>query len=325
MRPRKKDRHLPACMYQKHGAYYLVKKGKWTRLDTDYQAALLAYAKHMMSPAQGGMAELIDKVFTHHTPGLAPNTVEQYRIAADRLKAMMAEFEPDQVLPKHVAAIKVSLASTPNMCNRILSFLRIVFQYALEWQLVDSNPCVGIRRHAEKRRQRYITDEEFQALMAECSDYMRGIFEMAYLTGQRISDVLAIRLSDITDQGIEFTQQKTGAKLIVMMTPDIKSVIERAKAVPRKVRGLTLFCSRSGGKPVSYHTVKTMFARIRNSAGVSDVTIHDIRAKSLTDADGEGKDAQKLGGHSDARMTKRYIRGRKHAIAHAPTMAKIKD
>lgn len=325
MRPRKKDRHLPACMYQKHGAYYLVKKGKWLRLDTDYQAALLAYARQMMKPAEGGMAQLIDKVLDHHSKGLAKNTVDQYQIAALRLKGMLAEFEPGEVMPRHVAAIKMNLAATPNMCNRILSFLRIVFQYALEWQLVESNPCTGIRRHAEKQRDRYITDSEFRALMAHCSEYMRGIFELAYLTGQRISDVLAIRLTDISDEGIEFTQQKTGAKVIVLMTPDIRNVVNRAKALPRKVRGMTLFCTRSGGKPVSYDTVKVVFARVRKAAGIENVKIHDLRAKSLTDADGEGKDAQKLGGHTDARMTKRYIRGRKHTIAHAPTMPKNAD
>lgn len=325
MRPRKKDRHLPACMYQKHGAYYVVKKGKWTRLDTDYQAALLAYAKHMMAPAQGGMAKLIDDVLEQHCRNLAANSVAQYEIAGARLKDILAEFEPRDVMPKHVAAIKVNLASTPNMCNRILSFLRIVFQYALEWQLVDSNPCAGIRRHAEKKRDRYVTNEEFHALMAQCSEYMRVIFELAYLTGQRISDVLAIRLADISAEGIEFTQKKTGTKLIVMMTPDIQAVIDRAKALPRKVRGLTLFCTRGGGKPVSYATVKDAFAKAREQANIANVTIHDLRAKSLTDADGEGKDAQKLGGHTDRRMTQRYIRGRKHAVAHAPNMPKNSD
>lgn len=322
MRPRKKDRHLPACMYQKHGAYYLVKKGKWTRLDTDYQAALLAYAKLLMAPAEGGMARLIDQVMEHHCKVLSKSTVDQYSIAAERLKVMLAEFEPHQVLPKHVAAIKTNLASTPNMCNRILSFLRVVFQYALEWQLVDSNPCTGIRRHAEKKRDRYITDAEFHALMAHCSEYMRVIFELAYLTGQRISDVLSIRLADLSAEGIEFTQKKTGAKLIVVMTPDIQGVIDRAKALPRKVRGLTLFCTRGGGRPVSYSTVKDAFVRAREQAQIDNVTIHDLRAKSLTDADGEGKDAQKLGGHTDSRMTQRYIRGRKHKVAQAPNMPK---
>ncbi|WP_236213961.1 tyrosine-type recombinase/integrase [Metapseudomonas otitidis] len=321
MRPRKKDRHLPACMYHKHGAYYLVRKGKWMRLGDDYQGALLAYARATSQAALGGMAELIDRAMAHHVKvkRLAANTVSQYEAAAERLKDIFAEFEPRQVMPKHIAAVKVDLAKTPNMCNRILSVARIVFSYALEWGEVDSNPCVGVRRHHEARRDRYITDAEFSAILAACSPYVRNILEMAYLTGQRISDVISIRLADISPEGVAFVQQKTGAKLVVAMTPDLEEVIARAKALPRKVRTLTLFCARAG-RPVSYHSIKQAFALAREKAGVPDVTIHDIRAKSLTDADAEGKNAQALGGHSDPRMTARYLRGRLPKIAQAPTM-----
>ncbi|MDV7209852.1 hypothetical protein [Azotobacter beijerinckii] len=55
----------------------------------------------------------------------------QYTAAAERLKDILAEFNPDQVLPRHVAAIKNSMAATPNMGNRVLSFLRAVFTYAV--------------------------------------------------------------------------------------------------------------------------------------------------------------------------------------------------
>ncbi|MDF3933516.1 tyrosine-type recombinase/integrase [Pseudomonas citronellolis] len=326
MRPRKKDRHLPACMYHKHGAYYLVRKGRWERLGEDYQAALLEYARKTMQANTGGMAALIDKALKHHikVKKLAANTVAQYEIAAERLKVIFASFEPEQVLPKHIAAVKVDLAGTPNMCNRILSFARVVFGYALEWGMVDSNPCVGIRRHGEGKRDRYITDAEFGALLGAASPYIRCILEMAYLCGQRISDVLSIHLSDISPEGVAFAQQKTGTKLIVAMTPDLEEVIARAKALPRKVRTLTLFCSRAG-KPVSYETVKMAFRVLREKTGIADVTIHDIRAKSLTDADKEGKNAQTLGGHSDPKMTARYLRGRLPKIAQAPTMpAKVR-
>lgn len=321
MRPRKKDRHLPACMYHKHGAYYLVRKGKWERLGEDYQASLLAYARKTSQAALGGMPALIDKAMKHHfkVKKLAANTVTQYEAAAERLKDIFAEFEPRDVMPKHIAAVKMDLAGTPNMCNRIISVARIVFGYGLEWQEVDSNPCTGVRRHEEGKRDRYITDAEFSALLGVASPYIRCILEMAYLTGQRISDVLAIHLSDISSEGVAFAQQKTGAKLIVAMTPDLEEVIARAKALPRKVRTLTLFCSRAG-KPVSYATVKMAFRALREKTGIEDVTIHDIRAKSLTDADREGKNAQTLGGHSDPKMTARYLRGRLPKIAQAPTM-----
>jgi len=59
-RPRKKDRHLPRCVYHKHGAYWLVRKGKWTKLASDLRGALAAYASIFEAP-KGGMAELSRK------------------------------------------------------------------------------------------------------------------------------------------------------------------------------------------------------------------------------------------------------------------------
>lgn len=321
MRRRKKDRHLPPCMYLKHGAYYLVRRGKWERLDSDYQGALLAYAKLMGGSGQGGMPELIDEALDSMRGRLAENTVKQYEAAAERLKKNLAEFEPRQVLPRHVAALKLHMSDTPNMANRVISFLRMVFAYALEQQIVDSNPCTGIKRHNEKKRDRYITDDEFAAICGASSPYIRSILEMCYLSGQRIGDVLAIELTDITDQGIAFDQQKTGAKLIVGMTPDLQDLVARAMALPRKTRGTTLFCTRSG-KPVSYDTMKQAFREACKKAGVTGATIHDLRAKSLTDTDKQGNDAQKLGGHTDARMTKRYLRLREIDVAQPPAMPK---
>lgn len=320
MRPRKKDRHLPPCMYMKHGAYYLVRKGKWERLGSDYQDALLAYARLVGGSGKGGMAKLIDEALDAMKHRLADNTVKQYEAAAARLKEYLAEFEPRQVLPRHVAKLKLHMADTPNMSNRVISFLRMVFAYALEQQVVDSNPCIGIKRHAEKKRDRYITDDEFSAICASASDYMRSIFEMCYLTGQRISDVLSIRLADISPAGIAFEQQKTGAKLVVAMSPDLEDLLGRIKALPRRVRGLTLFCARSGGKPVSYETVKQAFRSACVKANIEGATIHDLRAKSLTDTDRQGNDAQKLGGHTDPKMTKRYLRLREIDIAQPPAM-----
>ena len=329
MRPRKKDRHLPACMYQKHGAYYLVRKGKWKRLGTDFQASLAEYAKLLDKGSQGGMPKLIDDALEHMRtrtkPALKPNTLKQYEAACDRLKENFADFEPREVLQRHVVALKLHMADTPNMSNRVISVLRAVFTYALEQQIVDSNPCIGVRRHLEHKRDRYITHGEFQAICANSSDNMRVIYEMCYLTGQRIGDVLAIRLADISTDGIAFKQEKTSARLLVQMTPDLEALIARVKALPRKIRGLTLFCSPRGGKPVHYSSVKDAFAISCRKAGVEDASLHDLRAKSLSDTDDQGNDAQKLGGHTDAKMTQRYLRLRKISVGLPPTMPKKKE
>jgi len=319
MRPRKQDRHLPACLYLKHGSYWLVKKGKWTNLGKDYSEALQEYARLQAQPTQkkNGMPELIDNVLAVHLKGKAKSTRNGYTRLAERLKTILAEFEPAQVKPKHIAAIKTSLAAIPSQANTSLSLLRVIFNYALEWGLVESNPCIGIRRHKEHPRTRYITHDEFNALLNHLSEPMQNLFTLVYLTGQRIGDVLRLKQSDISEAGIRFTQQKTGAKLLITLTPDISEVLASLKP---NAQG-HLFCLKHG-RAMSYKAAWEAYNQARKAADVQGVTIHDLRAKSLTDADDEGKNAQKLGGHKSAGTTRIYLRSRKITQANAPTLPK---
>lgn len=321
MKPRKADRHLPACVYHKHGAYWYVKKGKWERLADNLPEALQAYAL-LASPTPGtGMADLIDKALAHMAKDLSENTLKQYRLAAKRLKQILVEFSPEQVRPKHVAAIKAELADTPNMANRILSFLRSVFQFAVEWQIVESNPCIGIKRHRETARDRYITDAEFAAIRAKAVDWLVPIIDMCYLTAQRINDVLTIRIGDISADGISFQQQKTGNKLLVRMTPDIEQTIANAKATKAKSRvaSIYLFSARAG-KAREYRTVRDKWDEACAAAGVADAHLHDLRAKGMTDTERQGNNAQTLGGHTDRRTTQIYIRLRDTPTADPPAL-----
>lgn len=324
MRPRKKDRHLPVRMHQKHGRFWYVYKNKWQPLSANYTEALEQYARLISPPAAGSMTSLIDEVLAYIQPKLATNTITQYNITAKRLKEMLAEFNPDQVQPRHIAAIKMHLASTPNMANRILSFARVVFNYALENQLIDANPAIGIKRHEENKRDRYLTDNEMDAIWQAGSPVLRVIIDLCYLTAQRIGDVLAIKLTDITPDGIAFTQQKTGKRLIVTMTQDLQAVLDEAKRLHSNLRGMTLLVQRNG-KPYSYTAIRDQFSRACKKAGVEDAGLHDLRAKSLTDLDNQGGDAQKLSGHTDKRMTDRYIRLRQIDRAAPPKKHKVLD
>ena len=85
-----------------------------------------------------------------------------------------------------------------------------------------------------------------------------------------------------------------------------------------------LFASTRAGRPIAYTTAKEAFAAARKLACVEDITIHDIRAKSLTDAKRQGLDAQKLSGHTDAKMTARYIRAREIDVAQPSSMPDFK-
>lgn len=256
------------------------------------------------------MEQLVDEAMPHITAKVKPNTKKQYELAAKRIKDAFAEFTPQQVKPKDIAQLKRALSDTPNMANRIISVLRSIFDYALESELVDSNPTIGIKRLEEAKRDRYMTDAEFNAIYSHANDRLQVIMDLAYITAQRIGDVLKIKRSDIVDEGIMFKQEKTGSRLIVQWTPQLREVVERAKGLqPKGVSTMTLLTSRYNKAP-DYSSVKEQFDNARTLAGVPDVTMHDIRAKSLTDNRKQGNNATALAGHSNPAMTERYIRQR---------------
>ena len=318
MRPRKKDRHLPACVYHRHGAYYYVQRGKWIHLGTTLPEALQEYARLKTRP-QSGVGALIDRVLEDAQDRVRPNTLRQYKVAAAKIKAAFVEFAPEQVAPKHIAQFMDAYRKTPNMTNRMRTVLKMTFDHAVRMGLCPSNPVTSIPRLKERRRDRYITHEEYHRIMAAASPALQAIIEIAYLTAQRIGDVLALRLSDVTEEGILFRQQKTSARLLVTMSTELQAAVDRAKAVHGATPRLYLLGQRNG-KLRSYYGVRDLFDRAAARAGVEDAHLHDLRAKSLTDAKRQGLDPQQLAGHTTEAQTVRYIRSRETTVVTGPSI-----
>lgn len=322
-RPRKHNKHLPRGMYLRHGAYFYVKKGKWLRLGADLRTALAEYASIMEAP-KGGMAELIDTALVPLLKGKPANTQKSYRQAARRLKKILAEFAPDQIRGRHVAKLKAGLADTPSLANLCLTVLRGVFSYAVENQIVDSSPVLGIRAYREKKRTRLISIPEYSAIYAEASPRLQVIMDLCIRTGQRISDVLAIRRVDLTADGIRFQQQKTNAKGTIPWTSELRAVVDRAKSLHGNLTALTLLHDRRG-KALKYMAVYGQWRTARRSAGIPDARIHDLRAMAATWAKKQGMNPTALLFHASPAQTVRYLRDKEEPIAEGPSFGHLID
>ncbi len=318
-RPRKSKGPYPPCFYLKSGAFYLVKKNKWTHLGRDLSLALAEYGRLMEADKVGGMPQAIEDFYGRLPAKLAASTRLQYRHAADVLKRKLQQFEPMDVKSKHVAAIKQSMAETPNMANRVLSFMRQVFADLVEHQAVDSNPCIGVKRYAEAKRKRLLNDEEWHAIHEKAGPRLKIIMELQNLTGQRIGDVLSIRRNQITDEGIVFEQQKTEARLLVRWSPELRAAVKAAKEMGDGVATLALLRGVDG-KPPDYGSVSLQWRKACEAAGIEDARLNDGRARSATMARRQGKNAQALLGHTSAAMTERYIRDRETAQVDGPSI-----
>lgn len=322
-RTRKKNRHLPTCVYFQHGAYWHVKGGIWTRLGATLAAALHEYAALHEAP-KGSMQNSIALALPHITKGKAPATATQYRHAAKKLSHMLQEFRPDQVKPKHLARIKLAMANMPNMANRCLSVARLLFNHWLELQIVDENPAIGIARHAEAKRGRIVSDAEFDAIYPFADDRLQIIMDLLRLTGQRIRDVLKIRRDDLIEAGIRFKQMKTGKVETVKWNAELRAAVDRAIALQGRVASLTLLRNRCGKAP-DYSTVRLQFMQACAGAGVTDCHFHDLRAVAAAAAKRQGMNPTALLGHSSPQQTVRYLREREETVVDGPSFRRLID
>lgn len=161
--------------------------------------------------------------------------------------------------------------------------------------------------------------------------------DLALITGQRTSDILSLRRDEIQEKGIIFQPSKvkdsTGVMVAISMTPQLKDVINRAKSIvyhqdkEKKVthqKGPYLLHTVEGEKydrSGTYTAWRRGLERARKrylkhceqkgithqEGFLAGMTVHDLRHRSLTEAEKQGRDSQKLGGHSDKKMTERYI------------------
>jgi integrase len=195
-----------------------------------------------------------------------------------------------------------------------------IWNKARDWGYTNlPNPCAGIKGVTERgRKDIYIEDSVFNAVYKKASQPLRDAMDMAYLTGQRPSDVLKMTEHDIGDDNtLTVTQNKTKAKLRIRIQGELAILIKRIQARKSefKVRNLALILDDKGQRLTAY-ALRGHFDRAREAAGINKESFQfrDLRAKAGTDkaeSSGDIREAQKQLGHSTITMTEHYVRDRK--------------
>jgi len=304
-----KRKNLPKCMYFKHSQYWLVKKNKWHPLGKSYPHAMAEYARLVTLGECGNeVAKLVEETINEAEKDLAENTIKQYRLCVEKISFAFQDFKVSQVKAKHIHQFMQGHSDTPNMANRMLSVLRMSFHRAVILEMCEFNPCLSIRRLKEKKRTRLMLHGEFMAIRAYDNDALKSIMDLCYLTAQRVSDILKIKMNDIYKDGIYIEQKKTQKKVFIKMSPDMNKAIQRAKKLHLKHVTPIYLLGQRNGRIRGYSGVKDLFNRAKTKAGIKDLTLHDIRAMALTKADKMGLNAKALAGHSTEQQLNTYLR-----------------
>jgi integrase len=200
-----------------------------------------------------------------------------------------------------------------------------------------------VRLKGAKPRSRYIEDWEIVEALALTPMRKSGSVLMlqAYiriklLIGLRRGDLLRLRMSEITGDGIKVTPRKTagttGITRTYEWTPELRAAVDLAIAARPLDIAPWLFCTNKGegyfdeetGRPDGWNSVWQRFmARLIEETKITDrFTEHDLRAKCASDAETLGR-AQQLLGHADSKITERVYRRKPEVVRPLSIPAKM--
>ncbi len=311
-RRRKHHKSLPRRVYVSHGQYFFVDRtGKWNPLGRSMREMYLNMARFYedQSPLTT-MAALFNRYELTVLPKKAEKTQSENSRSLKRLKAVFGEMDPRDVRPSDIYAYRDKRGRTTEIgANRDLEVLSHVFTKSVEWGAAETNPCRDVRKFSEPRRERYVTDAEYQAVYELASPMMQVAMGLALLTGLRRGDLLSLTRDHLIDDGILIKTSKTGKPLLIEWSDELRGVIDRAKRIKPQVRR-TIICNKQG-KAYTGHGFSAMWQRLIRNAVEKKVIqerfrFHDLRAKSASDDSLEAA-TQRLG-HMDAKLTERVYR-----------------
>lgn len=325
-RNRTTNKHLPRRMQFKHGSYYYVVrmdgKPKWTRLGDDYAVALKEWAKLEGVAKKGRMtvAAAIAHYLEVATKRLSPKTVENYGWSAKALLPVFGHMHLDELERGDVYNYLVTKGNVS--ANRDRALLSAMYNHMMNAGLhKGDNPAAGMRfRNKENARDRYVTDVELDRLVAESSPRFGDLLQFAYITGMRQLDLILLNLTAATAEGIDYIDSKTKKRRIIRWTDELRVLWKRIAGV--RIGSQPAFLTRDGTRYTS-SGLKASWRHVKLRAKLGDVTFHDVRRKSGSDADDEGH-AQKLLGHADAKVTRKHYRAKPEVVSPIDSRQKPK-
>ena len=264
------------------------------------------------------VADLARRFMDEYAPvHLKPNTASLYRRIIDgRILPRLGKRRVNDIGKNDVVALHHDMRDVPGHANRTLGVLSRMLILAEVWEMraEGANPCKYVKKYAEHKRERFLSDDEYRRLGAALRDAEREGFaspaaiaaiRLLMLTGCRSGELLSLRWDyvDLDLGELRLPDSKTGSKVVHLGDPAIAVL----GGIPRGEGNPWVFPSVKAGRHMTY--LHDSWRRILDRAGIENLRIHDLRHSFASGGllVGEGLPMiGKLLGHSKVQTTTRY-------------------
>jgi integrase len=262
------------------------------------------------TPTTPTVAEILDRYQANCLPSLAPRTARDYVRHIGHLKARFGDRIASELKPKDFGPFIQERSGKKGQVQRVrqLAVLSAAFTQAVSfWYLLDHNVLRDVKRPKRPPRDRLIEPHEFEAVRSQAPLRVQLMMDLAVRLGQRQGDLLDLKWADIRDGHVNLQQGKTGKRLAIEISPELKRIFGKCWMLPN--RGEYVITRKCGGRYTS-EGFRALWQRTINAyvrRGGTRYTFHDIRALCATKCK-TPEEAMKLLGHTNISMTLRVYR-----------------
>jgi integrase len=186
---------------------------------------------------------------------LKPATQKDYTGYLNKLKGKIGLSDPRNLQVKEVSGIKDAMKKTPVAANHYITVIKVLYNWGVEKGRADTNPAAQVTRLQPRTRGRKPWPLKlFQLSQKHFRSELRIACALGWFTGQRLADVLTMRLSDIKNGRMTGIQSKTGKPFSVRIHVELMPTIKEAKK-----RGNIYIVSRDDGRPFSTQDFQAMW------------------------------------------------------------------
>jgi integrase len=197
--------------------------------------------------------------------------------------------------------------------TRTVGLLGGILSFAQRRKLRSDNPVRGVKRYADKKNERFLSEVELQRLGEAISEYETeggnssaiAILRLLALTGARKTEISALQWNEVDlERGcLKLADSKTGAKILPIGRPAaliLETLLDRKNSK-------FVFPAEAGDR--HFQGTEKVWVKIREKAGLKDVRLHDLRHSFASVAIAKGNALPIIGkllGHADTKTTSRY-------------------
>jgi integrase len=195
----------------------------------------------------------------------------------------------------------------PGMANLTRAVLRRLFSYAIDLGWRRDNPFERVKKYKLGTHHTW-TDAELEAFEKRwpLGTRQRLAYALLLYTGQRVSDVVRMKRSDIRNGAIYTVQAKTKVELYIELHPALERALKTYPA-----NGIYLIGDRAG-RPMRPGTLSMLVRASAKAAGLSSECVaHGLRKavlRRLAEHGSTSKQIQAVSGHRTLSEIERYTR-----------------